>query len=634
MIVSMKKVSIVILEKERKEALKKLRKIGVLHIEHIEGKSEQLTQYHDAFSSTITALSLLSGIKRQKKFPAYAKLTHEQILEKCIHVVDLAEHKKQLFDEITSDAAELERFIFWGDVDPADFAYFAEKGIRLRMYEISADSYPLIDQTIETLQVNSDKKTVRFLLISSSDRRPEGLPPEAFEVPLPRCSTKVLAADIERDKKQVEKIEQEFSESAVYVPEIEEFKALLDKDIEFENVYSGMGKETDESSVQLAWVSGYVPVDSFEMFTAVARKERWAFASSDPGPDDNVPTKLKNNKLVSLIYPLTDFLGTVPGYNEFDISGWFLLFFTIFFGMIFGDGGYGLLIAVGTIAFIIKNAAERKPVNPGLKLILLLSIATMIWGTITCTWFGLRMDQLPLWLKNISLPPLSNACTSQYDGVHSALSVDQNMQIFCFSLALIQLSIAHLKCIGRDIKTLKFIGDLGSLLMLWGMYYIVLSLVVSGTVFSLDKVIYGIPVGTISFVFIGAGFVMSFVFSNYDGSIGKSILESCKNIISVILGVVNVFSDIVSYIRLWAVGLAGSAISTTVNTMAGPLFGHAALFIAFVLLVVFGHGLNIMLNVLSVIVHGVRLNTLEFSSHLGMAWSGYKYEPFRETVKK
>ena len=103
-----------------------------------------------------------------------------------------------------------------------------------------------------------------------------------------------------------------------------------------------------------------------------------------------------------------------------------------------------------------------------------------------------------------------------------------------------------------------------------------------------------------------------------------------KNIISVLLGVVNVFSDIVSYIRLWAVGLAGAAISGTVNQMAGPLVGHAVMFLVLVILLVFGHGLNMILNLLSVIVHGVRLNTLEFSNHLGMSWSGFKYEPFSE----
>jgi V/A-type H+-transporting ATPase subunit I len=123
---------------------------------------------------------------------------------------------------------------------------------------------------------------------------------------------------------------------------------------------------------------------------------------------------------------------------------------------------------------------------------------------------------------------------------------------------------------------------------------------------------------------------MSFVFANYEGSVVKSILDSLKNIVSVILGLANVFSDIVSYIRLWAVGLAGAAISATVNELAGGMFGNFIFMVIAIILLVFGHGLNMVLNVLSVIVHGVRLNTLEFSSHLDMAWSGHKYEPFKE----
>ena len=127
---------------------------------------------------------------------------------------------------------------------------------------------------------------------------------------------------------------------------------------------------------------------------------------------------------------------------------------------------------------------------------------------------------------------------------------------------------------------------------------------------------------------LGFGFLLNFIFSNYEGSVGKSILESLKNIISVLLGIVNVFSDIVSYIRLWAVAIAGAAISNTVNEMAGPMLGKLSMIIVVVILLCFGHGLNMILNALSVIVHGVRLNTLEFSQHLGMAWSGTKYKPF------
>ncbi len=634
MIVPMKKVSVVILEKEKQEALVKLRGLGVVHLDRIEGAGEKLAALKEDAASAVRTLSVLSEIKLPKnhKPDSVPALSDGKFVEKCAEVISLTEQKRFLFDEIASDAAELERFEKWGGVNPADFAYLAEKGIPLVMYEIPADKYSEIDKSVDTILVNSGKKDVRFLFLSKGSDRPEGLPPEAFAVPPPRCSTNELEAQIEADKKRISEIESELAANTAYIRQITAFKERLEKQIEFENVYSGMGKEDTGKDTALAWVSGYVPVDGFEKLASAAKQNGWALASDDPAAEDDPPTKLRNNKLVSLIYPLTDFLGTVPGYREFDISGWFLLFFTIFFGMIFGDGGYGMLVVLGAFALIIKTKKEGKSLNPGLGLLLMVGTATVVWGIVTCSWFGLGMDQLPSWIKAMSVPPLSNAYTQQYDGVHSQLTTDQNMQIFCFSLALIQLSVAHIKCFARDVKSLKAVGDLGSLFMLWGMFYIVLLLVVSGTIFSIDRVAAGIPIGTIAVVFVGGGFAMSFIFSNYDGSIGKSVLESCKNIISVILGVVNVFSDIVSYIRLWAVALAGSAISGTVNQMAGQMWGHAVLFLAFVVLLAFGHGLNIMLNVLSVIVHGVRLNTLEFSSHLGMAWSGYKYQPFSETA--
>lgn len=632
MIVPMKKVSIVLLEKERKTALKTLRKAGVLHIEELAGNSEKLAAYKANLADSTTALSVLAEIKLPKGKKADKKLSADEALGVCKRIISLSGKKKELLETITNSTSELERLSAWGDVEPKDFEYLREKNIFMRMYEIPEDKYKEIPETLETIRVNGEKKAVRFLLLGDYETRPAELPPEAFEVTIPQISTVELKSNIDLAHKEVEKVEAEINENAVCVPAIKEYQKILAKDIEFENVYSGMGREEEEKDTSLAWLSGYVPVDSFEKLSACARENGWAFASEDANPEDNVPTKLRNNKFVQLIYPLTDFLGTVPGYNEFDISGWFLLFFTIFFGMIFGDAGYGGIITLGILFAMIKTAASGKKIPSAYGLFLMLGLATIVWGTLTCTWFGLTPDKLPEFLKALSCPPISNAYSNVYDGVNK-LSTAQNLQIFCFSLAFLQLTVAHLKCIARNRKSLKCIGDFGSMILLWGMYYIVLMLVVSGEVFSMDKVVAGIPIGTVAIALIAAGFVLNFIFANYEGNLLASIMESVKNIITVILNVVNVFSDIVSYIRLWAVGLAGSAISATVNQMAGPMFGHAAMFIFFVALLVFGHGLNMILNVLSVIVHGVRLNTLEFSNHLGMAWAGYKYNPFSETVE-
>ena len=642
MIVPMKKVSLVVLNKERKDALLQLKKVGVVHLEQIDGSSEQLSLYKEASNNAVAANAILSDIKvaKKKSFSSTVKtLSNDEIVAKCKHVIDISDKKKKLLEEIASDAAEIERFANWGQVDIDDFAYLKEKGISFKMYEIPEDKYGLIDEKVTTICVNRIKKIVRFLLIDASEDRPEGLPPEAFEVPMPVLSTKDLAKRVEDNEAEISKIEEELKSETVYISQIQNFKSNLESDIQFETIYSGMGQENSGKTTDLAWLTGYVPVDSFDKLKDCVTKNSWAMAASDPTEEDNVPTKLKNNKFVSLIYPLTDFLGTVPGYHEYDISGWFLLFFCVFFGMIFGDGGYGLLVTIASLVLVLKSLFQKKSVSPLMGLLLLLGLSTVAWGTVTCTWFGLKPEQLPAWLTSLSITPISNAAGSDYRlylpwNTEVGLTTGQNLQIFCFTLAFLQLSVAHLKGMARNRKSLKVLGEFGSLLQIWGMFYVVLSMVVSSALFPLGLVVNNIPVGTIAIALVGGGFALSFIFSNYEGNIGASILESCKNIISVLLGVVNVFSDIVSYIRLWAVGLAGSAISNTVNEMAGPLLGHAITFIAFVALIAFGHGLNMVLNLLSVIVHGVRLNTLEFSTHLGMSWSGFKYNPFAEKENK
>ena len=635
MIEPMKKVSIVLLNKEKQEALKALRKIGLVHLEKIEGAGEKLTAFKEYSNNAMLTESILGEIKipKQKKSAAPV-LSNEKVIELCSEVVKKSERKKQLMDEISADTTELDRFSLWGSVSLEDFDYLKEKGIALRMYEINADKYNLVDPAIQTILVNNDKKTVRFLIVNGGEGRPENLLPEAFEVPYPRISTNLLEEEIRRDEKELDEIQAFYEKNAKFVPAIAAFKKALESDIEFENVNSGIEHETLGTENDLAWLSGYVPSANLEEFKKYCAENSWAVAYADPQDDDiEVPTKLKNNKFVSLIYPLTDFLGTVPGYHEYDISGWFLLFFSIFFGMIFGDGGYGILLVLAVLFIMIKTKISRKKIPPLLPLGLILGIATMAWGTVTCTWFGLLPEQFPEcmeFLKGLSIKPISSA----YQKLPGELTTDQNLQIFCFSLALIQLTVAHIKGMVRNRKSLKILGEAGAMLQLWGMFYIVLSLVVSSEIFSFDKIVYGIPVGTVSIGLVGFGFILGFIFANYEDSVLKSILESLKGIITVVLGVVNVFSDIISYIRLWAVGLAGAAISQTVNQMAGSIMGHAILFVLALVLIVGGHGLNMILNLLSVIVHGVRLNTLEFSSHLGMSWSGIKYVPFKEAESK
>ena len=265
MIEQMKKVSIVLLNKEKETALKSLRKIGLVHLEKVEGSSEKLNAFKESTNNAIISESILSEIKIAKqKSIVIEDLTKEQVSNLCAEIVNKSERKKQLLEEISSDATELERFAKWGSVLIEDFDYLKSKDIQLKLYEISADKYATIDESIQTILVNNDKKTVRFLILNGGETRPEKLLPEAFEVPFPRMSTNQLEKEIENDNLEINEIDKFFENNAKYLPNIKKFKKQLESDIEFENVNAGMAHENEKSETDLAWISGYVPTANIE----------------------------------------------------------------------------------------------------------------------------------------------------------------------------------------------------------------------------------------------------------------------------------------------------------------------------------------------------------------------------------
>ncbi len=639
MIVPMKKVSLIIMGDKKAETLKKLRKLGLMQIEISEGSGERITELKEQIS--LLESSIFSIEEMVKKISESKDVTAAEALAAAKEVAALAEDKKAYQAELIALTAEIDRLKSWGDIDPEKLSWLAENGVDAAPYELPKTEYDALGESVKTIAVSKNKNTVKCLVIACGAEGEEEVLDriKTYKLELPKVSTETMKEKTESLAAEINGTDEKIASYAGCVAGMKNAIKACEKEIEFEIYATGMAdeklSENEENNLSVAYFTGYIEAENVDCLKQEAKNNSWGLLVEDPTEEDNVPTKLKNNKFVSLIYPLTDFLGTVPGYFEYDISSWFLLFILIFFGMIFGDGGYGLLICAVAAVPIVKSLVSKKEISPAFLLVGLFGFSTVVWGTLTCTWFGLSPEVLPQWLKGLSIPVISNVYADKiwypfWTNGEAGLTTAQNLQIFCFTLALIQLVVAHIKGAIRSRKSLNMLGDIGSILQLVGMYYVVLSLVVNAQVFSLGLVIGGIPVGLVFIALVGVGFVLSFVFANYDGNIVQSILASVKDIVSVLLGVVNVFSDIVSYIRLWAVGLAGSAISATVNELASPLLGNFMFMVIAIILLVFGHGLNMILNVLSVIVHGIRLNTLEFSSHLNMSWSGHKFKPFEE----
>ncbi|MCL1814909.1 MAG: V-type ATP synthase subunit I [Treponema sp.] len=632
----MKKVSLLVMDKNKETALEKIRELGLIHLEKKTAVSPVLTKLLNRRAHLEMAAGVLSAFTQKKK-----KKTNIEPAkyggDLANHVVALSDRRKKLLDYIVNHQREKSNFEKWGEFEPADFAYLSDNGVKAYLYDVSLVSYEKNAGDVPVIVLSSDKKnnSVRLLAFDTI--------PNENSIPIPERSLSVVNERNQIRRAEMAEIETELTSLSSLQNILETEKKSLLADIEFETARAGMelideNAETPELAV--SWISGYAPASDVGILKRAASENGWAFCAGDPAEDDEeVPTKLKNNKLVTLLNPLTDFLELSPGYREIDVSGWFLLFFTLFFGMIFGDAAYGTILFLISLVCISRTAKKRVPLI--FKFLFLMSVSNILWGVLTCAWFGFDTSLVPQVLQNISLPLLVNVSAKpgwfetyisnnywiQYGLVPSHATVDamgksvtRNLMIFCFSIALAQLGIAHLKGIAANIKSPKFLAELGQLGMVVGMYFVVLSLVAFNTGFGgVELWQYGC---------LGGGFVLSFIFGNYEGSVLKSVITSCVNFLTNVLGIANVFSDIMSYIRLWAVGLAGASIASTVDGFASPLITHMLFFILGIALFVFGHGFNMVLNVLSVLVHGVRLNTLEFSSHLGLGWSGFAYKPF------
>ena len=114
--------------------------------------------------------------------------------------------------------------------------------------------------------------------------------------------------------------------------------------IEFKKAAEGRG-----DFEKLSYLRGYCPLDKVNSLEKIAESEKWGLIVEDPSEQDNVPTLIRNPRWIEIIRPVFKMIGTIPGYKEVDISLWFLLFFSIFFGMLVGDAGYGLIFFIETL---------------------------------------------------------------------------------------------------------------------------------------------------------------------------------------------------------------------------------------------------------------------------------------------
>ncbi len=609
MIVPMKKIFLLILESEKTGALEALRDLGVVHLENVSGSGDLLEELQQKRDTVQRSLDLLPEAGK-KSAGTYSGEGKETVLEIAKRIISLSESSKAVDEEIASIRKELDRLEVWGDFDPDDIKYLESRGVVIKLAELTDEEASSLPEEVTVFPVLKKKNLLYAALVV-----PEGTElPDLQEVTLPERSRSAYEALLEEKIKEKERFEDEIEKLSVNRPRLESLLEDLEAELEFESVRSGLGVDGP-----VVYLSGFVPADKAERVTSLARELGWGVLIKSPDDEDTVPTLVKNPKAIRIIQPVFDLLGIIPGYKERDISFFFLLFLSIFFAMIVGDAGYGLIFLSASLYFGLKGRKATGKFSDMTLFLMVMSIFTVIWGAVTGTWFGsVTLSQLPF-LKIFIVDKLAS---------FSSADTSTLIKHVCFILGTIQISIAHIWNFIEEVKkkpVVRSFAQLGWLAMVNGLYYLVLN-------FVLDPVKYPVPKFALYLIF--GGFAAVVLFSEQEGNFIKGVLKGFSSLMTISLSSIGAFSDIISYIRLFAVGLATLAVASSFNAMAAGM-GHGVVgIIGSVFILLLGHGLNLAMGALAIIVHGVRLNVLEFSGHLGMEWSGIGYNPFRNRKKE
>jgi V/A-type H+-transporting ATPase subunit I len=595
MIVRMKKVTIVIKSSWMDDVLNTLGKTGAVHLQPITPpENNTIEELKESIQLMEKVISIIPE-KYVTDSPPSCNEGDGFILAKKL--LGLAKEVKHLEEEIGMLEIEYERLKVWGRFDPKEINRLKEAGILIKLFRCHKRELSKIPKKFSTNIISEDGPALCLAVVSKE--KDFSIPLEEIEIPITGMNEiesmiKEKSARLQHKQNEMSNL---YDKSSVIKRALMKSWEILN----YEEAKAGMGRED-----KIAYLRGFCPEPLTERLREMAGKKGWAVLIETPLHDDPVPTLLKHSKWTKIFQPVMNFIGVTPGYREFDTNGIFLIFFSIFFAMIIGDGGYGaiFLIAAYIAGKFYKNISREKMI-----LFYLLSITTIIWGAITGSWFGVEsISRLPV-LKELVIPSLYSYTQES----------ESNIIRLCFLIGALQLSLARIWFAARLYPSLTALAQTGWAALVWGIYFIVRFLLLNE------------ELSIIALFLVGYWVVTLILFGEQrEDGFAKGLFRGITNfLISVVAGI-GCLSDLISYIRLFAIGLATREVAIAFNNMAGDIgFSDVKSIVIAVFILIFGHTINILLGAMSVLVHGIRLNLLEFSKHLNIQWSGITYCPFK-----
>ena len=588
MITQMKKYTFLVFHREYEAFLEQLREAGVVHI----------TEKAAGMADDQHLQELLAKAEQTRKIIAQG--APDQLLTE----------KANLEQRIAATQKEANRMAIWGDFSAERLEQLRAAGYTLRYFSCAKKLF----QEEWGIIVAEEGTTVYFVQVVKAGE---------VAVELEACQEQQLnaksSADLQKDVEglngllvaQNARIELWAKEN---IPALEAELKDLQQQIDWKRVTLNTETECDGA---LKLLEGFCPIDQVPALQEMLAKQDVYYQEEDPTAEDNTPIKLRNNKFTQLFESLTGMYGW-PNYGEFDPTPILAPFFLLFFAMCMGDCGYGILLMIIGVLIAKKklNIAMFEGLGP---IITVLGVGTTIVGFFLGTFMGMDLyaaEWVPQALKNVMIKGNLELAGSSYD-IQMVLALC--IGVFHICLAMVVKAICYTKQTGfkENIATWGW-----TLLIVGGLIVAILGMTV-------------LPAEVFKWTLIAVAGVSAlgiYIF-NTPGrnpliNIGAGLWET-YNMATGILG------DVLSYIRLYALGLAGGMLGAAFNNlglmvMGGSTEGATWQWLPFVLILVLGHVLNLAMSALGAFVHPLRLSFVEYFKNAGYEGKGTLYKPFKK----
>ena len=616
MVDKMMKYSFILLSGETEGFLNKLQEMGVVDVTRsakpIDENSARMLDDVSAAKRIITKLEGI-GYDKDANIESIMKAYNEAVLAE-----KLTEGAQKAFVELmeletlrTSVAKEVSLRRPWGDFDKSKLDSLETLGFAVRYYIVPAKKFSAEWSSLYPLEVIAEDGTNVWFVTISPKGEEYTFPVDA--VSAPEGSWKEAQATLDEVDAKISAVKGILLKYKEAIPQMQ---TRCEKELTDLDMYLAAAATESAAENMLSVLEGFAPIENDETLCSEFDKMGILYIKEDAAQTDNPPIRLKNNKFVKMFESLTGMYG-MPNYDEFDPTPIVSIFFLLFFAMCLGDAGYGLVLIL--VGLALKKGWVKISMFDGIGgLIATLGAATAVVGGALGTFFGMSI---------INLVPEGTAAWDYYKFVGSNIPTPMGELPFQMLLAL-GIGVFHI-CLAMVIKAVGYTKRLGfkENLATWGWTLlivggVIVALLGAGKLLSAAAIKWAV-------IAIGAISALGIYIFNTPGrnpliNVGAGLWDT-YNMATGILG------DVLSYIRLFALGLAGGILGAAFNDLGKMVLGDGGVnWVFFILILLVGHVLNLLMSCLGAFVHPLRLNFVEYFKNSGYEGKGKIYNPLKK----